>query len=745
MFGRSFAHSNHGGQVIPVFLPKNPDGSPGGFYNIHSNILEGVGSLFKNIQGLVLEPGMKFCRNYAKSGKELRNKQIRVLQIRPEGSPIFHRSIANEDLNLQHSIFIHKTPEQLRSSQALNARLAGDDRDLGVWLLCESTSDDKVGIGYRNRHRYEASKNDKSLVSNCVVKYMLYLGAVSDFQKQNIEDVHDPFTHPQWAVYKRRVKNYTFVEQIIASTDVAACSKRAIYISESGEGRTIQWMQNRILHTKSIQYSDIQKNPSLAQLAQFLSRREKWSTNGEVLKEIKSIAGITGESDLSTFEVMPYLGPSLYDIAEDPKVMLSQKIEMCIQFFEHIASEYEGYRRENPESSTLGFYDIKPDNFSFDIHGTKKCVQNDTKAKNTEPHWRSPGYTAPWVLDGCGSLNQQKSIPARDLYAMGRSVMKILQLHQKAPSQKKSNRLDELKIEKLQILFLKKMANDIMSHATANQDKKDLDNVHYIKETIIPFLKDSYLPDDILFSSAVNYVNEKHTPIDDEKKKAIKADREKKNIFTSAVFGAKAYLDQHQMKNDKTTGKDAVNNFLKDLVSIDSTLDAALYKKDVEDKVKISKKGSNSFSKRSRHNIFNAYSPPTSLAGQRNQTDHIREATEERICNLGTRNDAIFYRTMNIFLLNDKESLRFKVLEKAIQYLECSEAGWLGKKAVRGLINTLSSSEAIKDECIVQQVDLTVNACVFFKGTNKTRTEFFGEFLRSEHDEQQPQSQVVAA
>ncbi|MBP9726270.1 MAG: hypothetical protein KBD83_02220 [Gammaproteobacteria bacterium] len=741
MFRRFFAHGNHSRQVIPVFLPKNPDGSQGGSYNIHSDILKGVRSLFDNIGGLVLKPGMKFCRNYAKSGKEPRNIQIRVLQIQPEGSPIFHPSITNEGLDLKHSIFIHKTPEQLGSSQATNTPLANDDHNLGVWLLCESISNNhnQIGIGHRTTHRHETDDGDERFVSNCVVKYMLYLGAVSDFQKQNREVVQDPFTNPQWAVYKRRVKNYTFVVEIRSSTDVEACSKTGIYISESGEDTIIRWMQNSSLHTKSIKTSDMKKNPSLAQ---FLSRGEKWSTNGEVLKKIKSIAGITGESDFSTFEVMPYLGPSLYDIAEDPKVMLSQKIEMCIQFFEHIASEYEGYKGENPESSTLGFYDIKPDNFSFDIHGTKKCVQNDTKAKNTDPHTRTTYYTAPWAFDRKGSLNQKKSIPARDLYAMGKSVINILQLHQK--SQKNSKPL-----EQLQMSFLKKIADDIMSHATAEQNNKDFDNADYIRATIIPSLKDSYASDDSLFSFAVNYLKEKNILMNDENKTAIEADPEKKNIFTCAVFGAKAYLDQHQKGNDKTTGKDAVNDFLKALVDINtvSSDESTKYKASVEAEIEQSKKGSNRFSNRSRRAIFNTYCPTELTISQNTKTDHIREATEARICNLvGIKDDAASERLAAVLLYpNDSKSLRFKVLEKAIQYLECSEAGWLGKKAVRGLIHTLSEPEEIQDACIIKEVKSTVNACVFFKGINKTRTAFFGDFFKSEGDEQQPQSPVVAA
>ena len=721
MFKRSFTHGNH---VIPVALPKNPDESQGGSHSIHSNILNDVRFLFTNIEGRVLKPGMKFCRNYAKSSKESRKKQIRVLEIRPEGSPIFHDSIAAEDLYLKHSIFIHKTPEQLKSSQTSNTALVDDGADnLGVWLLCESTSDDKIGIGYRNRHR-RIDTQDKWLVANCVVKYMLYLGTVADFRKTT-ELNFTPFENPRWAVYKRRVHNYIFVHKGKASES----RRRGIFISKSGEETIIRWAQNGATLEKLIKNDAINEKPALKE---FWSSNKVQSAHPDVLTEIKSIAGITGESDLSTFEVMPYLGPSLYDIAADSKVTLFEKITMCIAFFEHIASEYEGYREKNPEPSTLGFYDIKPDNFSFDIHGTKECVQNDTKAKNRQPTMHTKRYTAPWV---CGSLNKQKSIPARDLYAMGKSVMEILELHQNKKRQNNSERL-----EPLQILFLKKMANDIMSRATANQDNKNLDNAAYIRETIIPSLQDASVSDNILFSSAVNYLREKHALIDDEKKKAIKADKKKKNIFTCAVFGAKAYLDQHQMKNDKTTGKDAVNNFLKDLVSIDSILDTTSYKKAVEDKIETSKKGSNSFSKRSRHNIFNAYSPPTIFAGQKNLTDHIREATEERIYNLGTRDDAVFYRTMNIFLSNDNQNLRFKVLEKAIQYLECSEAGWLGKKAVRGLIKTLSQSEAIEDECIIKEVDLTVNACVFFKGINKTRTAFFGDFLSPNNNEQeQPQ------
>jgi hypothetical protein len=421
---------------------------------------------------------------------------------------------------------------------------------------------------------------------------------------------------------------------------------------------------------------------------------------------------------------MPYLGPSLNEIAEDPNVTLDQKIIMCIKFFEHIASEYKLYASENPNSSTLGFYDIKPHNFSFDINGTQKCVQNDTKAKNCDPERHTKRYLAPW-LDKVPLRNSTKSIPARDLYAMGQSVMEIFR-------QDRICKKNSKPLEKLQRFYLEKIANDMISYAQKNQNNNNLDNRDHIEKTIIPSLNTIQTQGDALFTFAVIYLAQNKTPIDAEKQAAIEADPEKKNIFTCAVFGAKAYLDQPQIKNDKTIGKWAVKRFLTRLVKIEpvSAEQTDSYKDNVYKEINKSVKASHFFSRNSRRAIFNTYCPKNdSFSPQENQIDHMYQATQKRIDNLVKLDDDTKDRLTNIFLSNNNKDLRFKVLEKAIQYLECSKAGWFGKKSVRNLIKSLSGDDRINDEVIIDEVHLTVNDYVFFKGVNKTRRAFFGEFV----------------
>lgn len=686
---------------------------------LNTEIFQQIHDLLTSPGLLELEPGLKFCRTVTKNNEvrtktrhqDLAENKMQVLYIPETGSAQLRPSIEGHKLN--RTILIHRIPEQLDNKIEENPLL-------GVYVLCETTKE-VFGARWRKRFFWETDK--KHLYKNEVIKYMLYLGSVDDLKKNNRGSMQ-PITEvekPRWFVYKRRVAGFTHVQKgkkldFVMGILIRRNKKDPLMID-------IRWYQD--YNTKSKKSTAINRD-NAKEIENFLDKTEdssKISENAELIAEIrKHVPAIPLESCLSSSEVMPYLGPSLDHIATSQKT-LDQKIQLCcIEFFEHMLSRY----KQNP---CITFNDIKLQNWSYDEQ-TKQCNQNDTKAINN-PGIHTSDYLAPWLDNN----NKQQLPPhaARDLYAMGCSIANMLDLHEQSII--KNNIHYNISIQ-LRIAYIRKISRNIQGYAEKNKNNQTtLNNATYIEHTVLPALRQSLTlsKQDILFISAVNYLKDQNITVDQQKF----THEENKKAFTYAVFGAKNYLDQHESKKSKSKGKAVTKEFLKKLVSITPDQDSTTYVTAVNNTIETSVKGSRFFSKQSsRRGIFKAYCssnhPP-----ETNTSSYLSDLTQMRLSRLLNVKDTIeetakLNRTLALFLSGDSSELHYRVLQKAIQYLECSKSGRLGKRLVRRFVKEkLCEQRYIAPGSMQNILNEMVMSQTGFFGGNKSRREFFGEFISS--------------
>ncbi|MCD8542200.1 MAG: hypothetical protein LRY69_01815 [Gammaproteobacteria bacterium] len=416
------------------------------------------------------------------------------------------------------------------------------------------------------------------------------------------------------------------------------------------------------------------------------------------------------EADHSSSERGPYLGPSLTAMLKSPTVLFSEKIDMSIAFFEYIASEYDRY------PTMTGFFDIKPDNFSYN-RSTKTCDQNDKKAR-VNNGFRTGKYLMP-------SWKRGDSVASRDLWAMGQSLREIVE----SSDDKKE----------YDAFALTKIWTDIQRTARLTKEVSTFDNATYIKETVLPALNDiktkkSFSSEEKLSISAENYL--KDTLKDPYF--TLPANEANKAVFTCAVLGAKAYLDQHQRKDSSSKGKAKVEAFLQTISQLSPNLGADQYRQQVTNAIneaapKKSCLSPRFFSSSSRQALFSAYCSPVAQNGQTfTPEQYLRALTRKRLGKLlpnVTENDLNL--AVDVFLGGESDSLRFQVLQKSVEYLECSKSGWLGRRAVKKLARSVCEAEKITDAFVRSEVELSIQNLGLFKYcSSKRRQEFFTPLLR---------------
>lgn len=420
-----------------------------------------------------------------------------------------------------------------------------------------------------------------------------------------------------------------------------------------------------------------------------------------------------------TSEYAPYLGPSLEQIAESNSFTEYQTMEMCIAFFECILSEYDKNNHQD-------FCDIKPSNFCYDITH-KTCEQCDKKAIG-DPKICTDKYLPRWLQQNHAyGINTRYTGPreyytlaSRDLWAMACSLNKI-----------SGNIQPLIKIA----TDMKKIANKtkLLTSGFSNQQ--------YIKETVLPNLRKvqkTVSPDIKLDELALEYIKTKmilpdnlHLPVNESNKA----------IFVCAVLGAKAYLDQHERKGSQSKGKKAVEEFLKKIIDFDPDAAPQIYTHQIRQQIEKTIQGSDSapcsrfFSLSSRRHMLRTYCPSSLTDEYTGKTKdirhHINMLTQMRLTKIfkPNREQEAFTHRMYTMLLGSRQddTLQSKVLQTAVQYLECSKAGYFGKKAIREFIYTLCQEENMSNEDICEQISLVTKGGLFSRA--KMRKEFFAPYL----------------
>jgi len=650
---------------------------------------------------ITLESGLKFCRNYSKEGI-LKQESVKILHLPLEGSAQNRGFL--KDITLRHSIFIDNVP--------------GSD-GLGVYMLCESQDsnshldDAPACIGKRDRSRIikrsDKKTGDHQVITNCVVKYMLYLGLVSSI----LDDTRAVNFYPFFSVYKRRVYPYSVVSVFKGGASSHSIDFRTIGldVGEKTSDLTVFWMADHKINTVTVTVNT--DSPEASKIVQKVSNLIQ-SNDKQLIAAIRQVVpSLPLETDHSSSERGPYLGPSLTAMLKSPTVLFSEKIDMSIAFFDYIYSQYN----ENPDM--LGFFDIKPDNFSYDRQG-RKCDQNDKKART-----KNNLVTKKYLMR---SWQTGDSVASRDLWAMGQSLREIVE----------SSSTDK---EQYDAFALTKIWTDIQRTARLTKTDRTFRNATYIRETVLPALQriageKKILPEEKLSISAENYL--KDTLKDPGF--TLPVNEENKAVFTCAVLGAKAYLDQHQRKDSSSKGKEAVKNFLDTIRKLSPDLRADEYRVQVTEAIneaapKKSCLSPRLFSSSSRQALFGSY---CSLVVQSDSNlvpasaeSHLRTLTTERLRRLlpnVSPNELAL--AVDVFLGDESDSLRFQVLQQSVQYLECSKAGWIGKSAVKKLVRSVCKAEGIADELVAAEVKLSIqNSGLFKYCSSKRRQEFFAPLL----------------